>query len=133
MRYVIVGIMAVALALAGLGVWRHRLMFGTPRRTLETMISSESEGDYMRCYSLRSRSLMRKIGGSREPFLFSALTRGDDVMVVSEEVGGANAVLRVRVGEGPPSELRFVREGIGWKFDISDKLSAALRVRLNQS
>lgn len=134
MRYLISVILVVAAALAVMGVWRHRLMFGTPRRTLETMVSSGAD-NYMRCYSRGSRSLIRRVGGDRgnRPFLYSALTGGGKVTIVSEEVGNAEAVLRVSAGEGTPAELRFVREGLGWKFDISDKLSAALRAGRHRS
>ena len=129
MRYVIAAVLVVAALLVCVGAKRHWLLFGTPERTLKTMARVANEGDCLRCYSWRSLSLMRDIEGSRVRgcFRFSALGGEGEVMIVSAVRGLTEALLVVRTGEGPSHEMRFVREGLGWKFDISDKLSAALR------
>ena len=129
MRYLIAAVLVAAALLACVGARRHWLLFGTPERTLKTMASTAHEDDCLKCYSWRSLSLMRNIEGgrSRGCFRFSALGGEGEVMIVSAERGLAEALLVVRTGEGPSHEMRFVREGLGWKFDISDKLSAALR------
>lgn len=128
-RRVIVIILVVAAILFGLYLRVQWVMFGTPARTLENMISAESGREVMRCYSGRSLSMMRRIRCGREPdhFRFSAVTGGAGVEIVSEERSGPVALLCVRIGDAPPYKIRFVREGIGWKFDISDKLSAAFK------
>ncbi len=72
--------------------------------------------------------MMKKIrsGDALDYFQFGMLMGGADVEIISEERRGPEAVLKVRIGDAPPYELRFVREVMGWKFDISDKLSMAL-------
>lgn len=129
MRNVVIAVLVITASLACFYAWNLWVMFGTPARALETMISAGSGSEGMRCYSRKSLALMKRIrrGGERDCFRFGMLAGGGPVDIISEEISGPEAWLSVKLGDGPPYKLRFVREGLTWKFDISDKLSAALK------